>query len=251
MCSSDLELLACGIWQGEGASCRLLWGDARQTLGELLRRERAMPIDLVWHDAFSPQHCPQLWTVEFLAGLAEILKEGGRWISYCSAAAVREGLRLANLNVVALTTTGDAGPGNPEAACGALAEGTKRAAGPGAKADPVEGAERAPGAEMAQGADRGRRAIDGPGPGPRAPGRRAWSGGTLASRAELEPSNLWRALTTMELEHLASNAGEPYRDPTGTATASSIQDCRREAQAISLERGERGPSSAWRRRWGV
>jgi tRNA U34 5-methylaminomethyl-2-thiouridine-forming methyltransferase MnmC len=40
--------------------------------------------------------------VDFLVGLANLLADQGRWISFCSAAAVREGLRLANLNLAAL-----------------------------------------------------------------------------------------------------------------------------------------------------
>jgi tRNA U34 5-methylaminomethyl-2-thiouridine-forming methyltransferase MnmC len=189
----------------------MLWGDARQTLPQLLEQRRGQ-VDLIWHDAFSPQHCPQLWTVEFLGSLAELLADGGRWISYCSAAAVREGLRLANLNVAALA----------------------------AEAESVEGTEE--GVE---------RADDCLKPDPSANQRRAWSGGTLASRAALEPSTVWRQLTAMEREHLACSAGEPYRDPSGTAEAAAIQAYRREAQADSLARGERTPSSAWRRRWGL
>jgi len=184
-------------------------------------------VDLIWHDAFSPQRCPQLWTVEFLGSLAELLADGGRWISYCSAAAVREGLRLANLNVVALATAGGARLRKPDSALAAEAEG-------------VEGAE-----EDVESAD------DCLMPDPSADQRRAWSGGTLASRAPLEPSAAWRRLTAMEREHLACMAGEPYRDPSRIAAAAAIRADRREAQSASLARGERTPSSAWRRRWGL
>jgi tRNA U34 5-methylaminomethyl-2-thiouridine-forming methyltransferase MnmC len=59
----------------------MLWGDARQTLPQLLEQRRGQ-VDLIWHDAFSPQRCPQLWTVEFLGSLAELLADGGRWISF-------------------------------------------------------------------------------------------------------------------------------------------------------------------------
>ena len=92
-----------GGWQQGAGSGRMLWGDARQTLPHLLEQRRGQ-VDLVWHDAFSPQRCPQLWTVEFLGTLATLLASKGRWISYCSAAAVREGLRLAHLNLAALAT---------------------------------------------------------------------------------------------------------------------------------------------------
>ncbi|WP_411875424.1 MnmC family methyltransferase, partial [Vulcanococcus limneticus] len=102
-----------GCWQQGAGSGRMLWGDARQTLPHLLEQRRGQ-VDLIWHDAFSPQHCPQLWTVEFLGSLAELLADGGRWISYCSAAAVREGLRLANLNVVALAAEAEGVEGAEE-----------------------------------------------------------------------------------------------------------------------------------------
>ena len=97
-----------GGWQQGAGSGRMLWGDARQRLPHLLT-QRLGQVDLVWHDAFSPQHCPQLWTVEFLGAVTALLAAQGRWISYCSAAAVREGLRLAHLNLAALATP-NAGP---------------------------------------------------------------------------------------------------------------------------------------------
>lgn len=190
------QVLERGSWRSEGSSGRMLWGDARQTLVEL-GRERRGEVDLVWHDAFSPRRCPQLWTVEVLGAAAALLAPEGRWISYSSAAAVRATLRLQGLNLAALE---------------------------------IQGAPAAPG--------------------------KAWSGGTLASRAPLGlaplgSSRLWRELTAMERDHLASAAGEPYRDPTGTAEAATIFWSRQEAQAIALASGARTSSSAWRRRWGV
>jgi tRNA U34 5-methylaminomethyl-2-thiouridine-forming methyltransferase MnmC len=165
--------------------------------------------------------------VEFLGSLAELLADGGRWISYCSAAAVREGLRLANLNVVALATADGARLGKPDSALAAEAEGVEGAG---------EGLERADDClKPDQSADQ----------------RRAWSSGTLASRAPLAASAFWRRLSAMEREHMACSAGEPYRDPSGIAAAGAIRADRREVQAASLTRGERTSSSAWRRRWGL
>ncbi|MEB3258418.1 MAG: MnmC family methyltransferase [Cyanobacteriota bacterium] len=185
------QLLEKGAWQGEGASCRLLWGDARHTLGELLRERRGQ-MDLVWHDAFSPQRCPQLWSFEVLKAVTELLAPEGRWISYCSAAAVRETLGLLGLHLVAL-----------EIPAGLASAAT------------------------------------------------AWSGGTLASFSLPGVSPLWRQLTAMERDHLASAAGEPYRDPSGTANASSMLQSRLAAQTAALACGARTSSSAWRRRWGL
>ena len=185
-----------GHWQNAQTAGRLLWGDARQTLAGVLAVARGQ-VDLVWHDAFSPRHCPQLWSVEFLAALAALLAPHGRWISYCSAAAVREGLRLAGLQLAALPA----------------AETLQRGGGDS--------------------------------------GRRVWSGGTLASPQPLPPATPWRPLTPMEQEHLASSAGEPYRDPSGHADAATMLAARQVAQAQALASGCRSPSSAWRRRWGL
>lgn len=190
------QVLERGSWRSERSSGRMLWGDARQTLAKLGRQRRGL-VDLVWHDAFSPRRCPQLWTVEVLGAAAALLAPEGRWISYSSAAAVRETLRLLGLNLAALVIQG---------------------------APPSLG--------------------------------KAWSGGTVASpaplgSAALVPSPLWRELSAMERDHLASAAGEPYRDPNGTATASAILTSRLEAQATAFASGMRTSSSAWRRRWGV
>ena len=185
------QVMERGCWQSGLASGRMLWGDARHSLRELLREQRGQ-VDVVWHDAFSPQRCPQLWTVEVLGAAAALLAPEGRWISYSSAAAVREALRLLGLHLVALEI--------PE---GLAAQSN------------------------------------------------AWSGGTVASQAPLRPSPLWRQLSAMECDHQASGAGEPYRDPSGTADAAAILTSRLEAQARARASGTRGSSSAWRRRWGV
>ncbi|MFM7642987.1 MAG: MnmC family methyltransferase [Cyanobium sp.] len=185
------EVLARGSWRSALSCGRVLWGDARQTLAELGRQRRGQ-MDLLWHDAFSPQRCPQLWTVELLGAAAALLAPKGRWISYSSAAAVRETLRLVGLQLMAL----------------AIPEGL--------------GAQN-----------------------------NAWSGGTLASPSPLGPSPLWRELSAMERDHLASGAGEPYRDPSGRADAAAILHSRRQAQAASRASGTRTSSSSWRRRWGV
>jgi hypothetical protein len=160
-----------------------------------LSRQRRGQVDLIWHDAFSPRHCPQLWTVELLEAATALFAPRGRWISFSSAAAVRDTLRQLGLQLVALERPASATPS-------------------------------------------------------------AWSGGTLASPLALESQPpaahggqpLWRPLTPMEHDHLASAAGEPYRDPTGTADAATILANRLAAQAEALASGRRLASSAWRRR---
>jgi tRNA U34 5-methylaminomethyl-2-thiouridine-forming methyltransferase MnmC len=80
---------------------QLLWGDARDQLPALLEEETGR-LDLVLMDAFSPSRCPQLWTVEFLGGLAALLAPEGRLLTYCSAAAVRQALVLADLHLASI-----------------------------------------------------------------------------------------------------------------------------------------------------
>lgn len=189
------QLRQSGDWRGaeqQAASrAQLFWGDARRTL-QRLRAAQVGGFDLIWHDAFSPQRCPQLWSLEFLRDLTGLLRPEGRWISYSSAAAVRQALQQAGLWLAALQL-------QPYA----VSHG------------------------------------------------QIWSGGTMASPCAFPPSALWRELSAMEREHLASSAGEPYRDPSGTATTEQILVARQQAQAESLATGRRGSSSAWRRRWGV
>lgn len=100
-------LLTKGCWrsgsQGPASTALLLWGDARSGVGELLERHQlAGGCDLVLLDAFSPQRCPQLWTVEFLGVLAQLLKPDGRLLTYCCAAAVRRCLQEAGLHLASI-----------------------------------------------------------------------------------------------------------------------------------------------------
>lgn len=189
-------------------------GDARQQLAAVLAEARGQ-CDLVLHDAFSPGRCPQLWSVEFLAGLAGLLRPDGRLLTYCTAAAVRRGLQLAGLELASLTAAEtDAGD------------------------DGVS--------------DEGVSAGGGPEP-PRV--RPFWSHGTAASPRVLAapdatgcpPAGPLRPLGPMELDHLRTRAAEPYRDPSGNATAAGILAERQRAQAASTA----GSTSAWRRRWGL
>lgn len=79
-----------------------------------------------------------------------------------------------------------------------------------------------------------------------------WSFGTAASRTALLDSGAaggspLRPLSAMEREHLGTRAAEPYRDPSGQASAAEILAARQRAQASSTA----SSTSAWRRRWGL
>jgi tRNA U34 5-methylaminomethyl-2-thiouridine-forming methyltransferase MnmC len=165
-----------------GRSERLLWGDGRQTVSRLPAALQG-GCDLVWLDAFSPRRCPQLWSLEFLAQLAALLKPEGRLITYSSAAAVRAALGAAGLQLASIAASAS----------------------------------------------------------------EQWSSGTVASPRPLGESFPLRSFTAMESDHLLSTAAEPYRDPTGLASAATLLAERqlRQSQSKAIS------GSAWRRRWGV
>jgi tRNA U34 5-methylaminomethyl-2-thiouridine-forming methyltransferase MnmC len=168
------------------ASDRLLWGDARRRLVDGLPAGLRSRTHLVWHDAFSPRRCPQLWSQELLQQLVALLAPEGRLVTYCAAAAVRACLQRAGLQLASIRADGSAPAG-------------------------------------------------------------AWCHGTVASPGPLPAEDSLRPLGPMELEHLASRAGEPYRDPGGDADGAMILAAREQAQ-----RQHSGPSTgSWRRRWGV
>ncbi len=88
---------------------QLLIGDARITLQQV--QDSGLQADAVFLDPFSPPKCPQLWTVEFLALVAQCLKPDGRLATYSCAASVRTALNMAGLQVGATASVGRRSPG--------------------------------------------------------------------------------------------------------------------------------------------
>ena len=87
-----------------------LWlGDARQVIGQLT--QSSWQADAIFLDPFSPPKCPQLWSVEFLALVAQCLKPHGRLATYSCAAGVRTALKLSGLAIGASTRVGRRSPG--------------------------------------------------------------------------------------------------------------------------------------------
>ena len=76
--------------------CRILWGDAREKINFI---PSANKFDLIYLDGFSPQKCPQVWTIEFLSKVTEKLNPQGYLITYSSSAAVRKTLRNLGLEI--------------------------------------------------------------------------------------------------------------------------------------------------------
>ena len=77
-------------------NCRIIWGDARKKINNI---PSANKFDLIYLDGFSPQKCPQLWTIEFLSKLTQKLNPQGYLITYSSSAAVRKTLRNLGLEI--------------------------------------------------------------------------------------------------------------------------------------------------------
>ena len=90
-----LEKLAANFeYCDERLSAKLLIGDARQTVQPL-----QIQADAILFDPFSPQHCPQLWTVEFFQQVAFRLASSGKLATYSRSASVRAAMQLAGLQV--------------------------------------------------------------------------------------------------------------------------------------------------------
>ncbi len=96
--------VASSLFQG-----KLLLGDARNSIQQLCQRQ--WQADAIFLDPFSPPKCPQLWTVEFIAKIAQCLKPQGKLATYSCAAAVRTALSLAGLNYSSTVGLGRKSPG--------------------------------------------------------------------------------------------------------------------------------------------
>ena len=90
----------------ENLSLQLLIGDARQTIAQVPTQWA----DAIFLDPFSPPHCPQLWTVEFMQLLANCLKPNGYLVTYSAAAAVRKAMLMAGLQIGAIAPIGRKSP---------------------------------------------------------------------------------------------------------------------------------------------
>jgi tRNA U34 5-methylaminomethyl-2-thiouridine-forming methyltransferase MnmC len=87
----------------------LLIGDARQQIQPLVAEN--FQADAIFFDPFSPPHCPELWTVEFIQQVARCLKPDGKLATYSCAAAVRTAFRLAGLYIGPIKASGRPWPG--------------------------------------------------------------------------------------------------------------------------------------------
>ena len=82
--------------------CKIIWGDAREKINNIPPN---IKFDLIYLDGFSPQKCPQIWTVEFLSKVIKKLNPNGYLITYSSCAAVRNTLRNLGLEIFSIKPT--------------------------------------------------------------------------------------------------------------------------------------------------
>lgn len=95
--------------QGDRWDCRLLLGDARQTLPPL--NPKSFQADGIFLDPFSPPKCPQLWSQDFLQKITQFLHPQGYLATYSCAAALRSALLNLGLKVGRTEGIGRRSPG--------------------------------------------------------------------------------------------------------------------------------------------
>ena len=59
--------------------CSVLWGDAREKINII---PSSVKFDLIYLDGFSPQKCPQVWTIEFLSKVTKNLNPKNQHYSF-------------------------------------------------------------------------------------------------------------------------------------------------------------------------
>jgi tRNA U34 5-methylaminomethyl-2-thiouridine-forming methyltransferase MnmC len=84
-------------------------GDARQTIQALVNE--GFQADVIFFDPFSPPHCPELWTVDFIQQVSHCLGPQGKLATYSCAAAVRAAFLAVGLHLGPIAAAGRRWPG--------------------------------------------------------------------------------------------------------------------------------------------
>ncbi len=74
-------------YEDEQFKIEILLGDARKSIPNIKEK-----IDIIYQDAFSPNHNPLLWTTEYFKDIRAVCKEDAILTTYSIAAAIRLGL---------------------------------------------------------------------------------------------------------------------------------------------------------------
>ena len=83
-------------YKDQSFECYILWGDARKKIKNIPAN---IKFDLIYLDGFSPQKCPQVWSVEFLEKVTQKLNPQGYLITYSCSAAIRRTLKDFGLKI--------------------------------------------------------------------------------------------------------------------------------------------------------
>ncbi|MBC6478331.1 MAG: hypothetical protein GDA56_11680 [Hormoscilla sp. GM7CHS1pb] len=102
------QLATTHLLQTDRYCAQLSIADARQTIVSVYNS--GFRADAIFLDPFSPPHCPQLWTVEFLDLVAKCLRPSGLLATYSCAAAVRKALLLVGLKIGSVPPVGRRSP---------------------------------------------------------------------------------------------------------------------------------------------
>ena len=89
-------LLKEGKYTQGNCSIRILWGDARKSLAQLVE-QGAGSFDVIFHDAFSTSKNTELWTLHFFRQERRLLGLGGVIVTYSNALPVRAALLRCDL----------------------------------------------------------------------------------------------------------------------------------------------------------
>ena len=96
------ELSKNSKYKDQSFVCDILWGDAREKIKNIPAN---IKFDLIFLDGFSPQKCPQVWSVEFLEKVTQKLNPQGYLITYSCSAAIRRTLKDFGLNIFNIKPT--------------------------------------------------------------------------------------------------------------------------------------------------
>jgi len=102
VCKIFESLLLSNNFEDEYFKCKIIWGEARDKIIEIPSN---IKFDLIYLDGFSPQKCPQVWSVEFLSKVIQKINPQGFLITYSSSAAVRKTLRDLGMQIYSIKPT--------------------------------------------------------------------------------------------------------------------------------------------------
>lgn len=93
-----------GEYTSEKVHLRVLFGDARKSVFDLVKRESIF--DAIFHDPFSPSKNPELWSVDFFKMVKRVMSEKCILTTYSAAPQIRSALLQAGFTIGKAASTG-------------------------------------------------------------------------------------------------------------------------------------------------